>query len=103
MPDWHCGDTDPVRAVDYFKLHRVEMRTLRRVTVDSEGTRVRDINGNVMFLPGLKLGIRELEALLKLVGASYNPATLHDPPGGRSKEKEFEVVKHDPWGQDRAL
>ncbi|MCZ6633292.1 MAG: hypothetical protein O7G87_07795 [bacterium] len=36
-----------------------------------------------MELSGLTLGHQELEALLKLAGASYNPATLHDPPLGR--------------------
>ena len=51
--------------------------------VGPDGTEVKDINGNVMELSGLTLGHQELEALLKLAGASYNPATLHDPPLGR--------------------
>ena len=79
------------------------MKTLRRVTVGPDGTQVRDINGAVMELSGLTLGHSELEALLKLAGASYDPTTLHNPPLGRDPNKTFEVVKHDPWGHDRVL
>ena len=56
-----------------------------------------------MFLEGLTLGQPQLESLLKLAGASYNPSTLHDAPRGRSPVKEFEIVKQDPWGHDRVL
>ena len=64
---------------------------------------MKDINGETMHLAGLTLGQPELEALLRLAGASYNPATLHDPPPGQRQTKEFQIVKHDPWGHDRVL
>ena len=97
------SDGDPAGALAFFRVHRQEMRALRRVFVAPEGTTVKDINGEAMYLAGLTLGHPELEALLKLAGASYNPASLHEPPRGRSRTKEFEVVKQDPWGHDRVL
>lgn len=103
MADWTYEAGDPAGALDFFRTHRVDMRALRRVIVGPDGTEVKDINGAVMELSGLTLGHQELEALLKLAGASYNPATLHNPPLGRDPNKTFEVIKHDPWGQDRVL
>lgn len=103
MPDLRYDGGDPARALTYFREHRADLRALRRVFVGPDGTTVKDINGDEMFLEGLTLGQPQLESLLKLAGASYNPSTLHDPPRGRSPVKEFEIVKQDPWGHDRVL
>lgn len=103
MSDLRYDGEDPARALTYFREHRGDLRALRRVFVGPVGTTVKDINGDEMFLGGLTLGRSQLESLLKLAGASYNPSTLHDPPRGRSPVKEFEIVKQDPWGHDRVL
>ena len=103
MPDLRYDGNDPARALTYFREHRADLRGLRRVFVGPDGTTVKDINGDEMFLGGLTLGQSQLDSLLKLAGASYNPTTLHDPPHGRSPVKEFEIVKQDPWGHDRVL
>ena len=103
MADLRYQDGDPAEALAFFRAHREHLRALRRVVVGPEGTVVKDINGEEMRLDGLTLGHPELEALLRLAGASYDPATLHDPPRGRRPVKEFQVVKQDPWGHDRVL
>ena len=94
---------DPAEALAFFKANRTELKTLRRVRVDFEGSTVYDINGAQMFLQGLTFGQSELVDLLKLAGASYNPATLHDPPAGTENAKTFSIVRSDPWGHDRVL
>ena len=103
MPDLRYSGGDPTEALDFFRAHREEMRALRRVLVGPEGATVKDINGDAIHLMGLTVGLPELEALLQMVGASYDPATLKDPPRGRSQSKEFQIVKQHPWGQDRVL
>ena len=103
MPELRYDGGDPDCALAYFREHRAKLRALRRVFVGPDGTTVKDINGEEMNLEGLTLGQTQLEMLLKLAGASYNPSTLHDPPRGRSPVKEFEIVKQDPWGHDRVL
>lgn len=79
------------------------MRALRLVRVEPEGTTVKDINGKTMHLDGLTLGHPELEALLQLAGASYDPRTLHNASLGQTQTKDFQIVKQDPWGHDRVL
>lgn len=103
MPELRYTGGDPAEALAFFRAHRQEMRALRRVFVGPEGTTVQDINGEAMHLDGLTLGCSELEDLLKMAGASYNPSTLHEPPRAQSRSKEFQVVKQDPWGHDRVL
>jgi hypothetical protein len=103
MDQLHYGGQNPSEALSFFKLHRTHLRTLRRVLVAPEGTTVMDINGEGMFLSGLTWGCEALEVLLKLTGASYDPATLHNEPKGPVKTKAFQVVKSDPWGHDRVM
>ena len=92
---------DPACALQFFRSHRVELRTLRRIFVNGDTTTVVDINGKQMALKGLKLGDSELVDLLNLAGASYDPITVHDPSKGKDPTKTWEVVKADPWGHDR--
>ena len=70
---------------------------------DRRGPTVKDINGKSMHLSGVTLGRPELEDLLRMAGASYDPKTLNEPPARAQKSKEFQVVKQDPWGQDRVM
>ncbi len=103
MAEWRYTGTILADAVVFFREKRAEMRTLRRVTVGVDGTTVKDINGNTMVLPGLVPGCSELDVLLKLAGASYNPSNVHDPIPEGGPSREYEVVRHDPWGHDRVL
>ena len=103
MPDLHYDGDDPAEALAFFREHKQEMRALRRVLVGPEGAIVRDINGEEMHLSAMTFGQPELEVLLRMAGASYNPKTLNEPPMGSQKSKEFQVIKQDPWGHDRVL
>ena len=101
MEDVCFGGFDATGALVFFRENRATLKTLRRVLVKDGVTTVVDINGRQMVLGGLGLGDAELVALLDLAGASYNPATVHDPSAGTDKTKVFEVIKSDPWGHDR--
>ena len=103
MEEKHYQGSDASEALAFFMDHRQDMRALRRVIVGPEGTIIQDINGEAMQLDGMTLGKPELEALLIQAGASFIPATLHDPPGGNSGTKEFQITKQDPWGHDRVM
>ncbi len=103
MADLAYNGTDPAEALAFFCEHKREMRALRRVVVGEEGATVKDINGKSMHLSGVTLGRPELEDLLRMAGASYDPKTLNEPPARAQKSKEFQVVKQDPWGQDRVM
>lgn len=97
----HHKGNDPAEALAFFKANRAELRALRRIIVDGDTTTVVDINGKEMALDGLTLGHQELVELLDLTGASYDPATIHEPSKGKYPAKMWEIVKADPWGQDR--
>ena len=43
MPELHYSNGDPAGALAFFRDHRVEMRALRLVRVEPEGTTVKDI------------------------------------------------------------
>jgi hypothetical protein len=101
MATLHYEGNNPAEALVFFRTHRAELRTLRRVIVNGNTTTVVDINGKEMALEGLRLGHPELVDLLNLVGASYDPATVHNESKGKDPTKIWEVVKADPWGQDR--
>jgi hypothetical protein len=101
MADLHYDGQDPCGALAFFRANRTSMKILRRVLVAEDTTTVVDINGLQMTLVGLGRANSELVDLLKLTGASYNPATVHHPSRGTDKTKVFEIIKSDPWGQDR--
>lgn len=101
MADVEYEGNDPAGALKFFRAHRSELRTLRRIFANGDTTTVVDINGKQMALVGLKLGHSELVDLLVLAGASYDPTTVHNESIGRDPTKTWEVVKADPWGQDR--
>jgi len=101
VEDLRFDGSDSAGALVFFRENRVKMKVLRRVLVQDGTTTVVDINGRQMTLVGLGLGDAELVALLKLAGASYNPATVHSPSTGTDTTKVFEIIKSDPWGHDR--
>lgn len=101
MSDICYEGNDPAGALKFFREHRSDLRTLRRIFVNGETTTVVDINGKQMALAGLRLGHSELVDLLILAGASYDPATVHNESRGKDSTKTWEIVKADPWGQDR--
>ncbi|MDA0711568.1 MAG: hypothetical protein O3B73_15315 [bacterium] len=101
MEDLEHRGSVPSEALAFFREHRQALRSLRRVLVEEDNTSVVDINGACIKLFGLGRLDRELVELLKMVGASYDPATVHRMPGGNQVTKIFDVIKSDPWGHDR--
>ena len=70
---WPTTERTLLTALAFFREHKREMRALRRVVVGEEGATVKDINGKSMHLSGVTLGRPELEDLLRMAGASYDP------------------------------
>lgn len=80
-----------------------ELGTLKRVAVDPQGTVITNLNGEACEIPGLTYGDPTLVAVLKRVGASFNPATVHNEPPNARRCKEFEITARYPWAKDRIL
>lgn len=77
--------------------------TLKRVTVDPQATVIMNLNGEQCEIGGLTYGDPMLVAVLKSVGASFNPATVHNEPPNAARRKEFEITARYPWAKDRIL
>ena len=77
--------------------------TLKRVTVDPQATVIMNLNGEQCEIGGLTYGDPTLVAVLKRVGASFNPATVHNEPPNAARRKEFEITARYPWAKDRIL
>jgi hypothetical protein len=94
--------SDPGGAVEVFRTQRHALRALRRICVGRRHVVAVDINGDTIRIEGIGIEDPEIRELLKLAGASFNPKTVHNLPEG-AEEKEYEVVRADPWGHDRVL
>ena len=93
---------DAQAALRVFKVERYELRALRRIRGGTGHIVVFDINGDSLRIEGIGTEDAEIKDLLKLAGASYDPVTVHEPPP-EGEEREYKVVRADPWGHDRIL
>lgn len=94
QPDWLLASLETETRV---------LGTLKRVTVDPEGTVITNLNGDQCSIPGLTYGDPTLVTVLKAVGASFNPATVHNEPPNAERRKEYEITARYPWARDRIL
>jgi hypothetical protein len=87
----------------FIHEQRQRLKPFRRVIVSAERTRVIDINRNELHFPGVGFGHPLLETILREAGASFDPATVHEPPPDPHGTKEFGCTARYPWAQDRIL
>ncbi|MBU6401752.1 MAG: hypothetical protein KGS61_15655 [Verrucomicrobia bacterium] len=87
----------------FVRKHRAGLKPFRRVVVTAAGARIIDLNRSELVFPGLSYGHPLLEPLLRLAGAAFDPATVHQPPPDPAAEREFACSARYPWGQDRVL
>ena len=94
--------SDPTEALKLIRQNREAFRIFRRVVLEPGRTTVLDINGDALTIEGVGWETEGIARLLNGMGASFDPARLSEPPlSGDSKE--YEIVRGDPWGQDRDL
>jgi hypothetical protein len=99
--DYHPEQPDAL--LDQLDTTVRALGTLKRVTVGPQGTVITNLNGEQCTIDGLTFGDPTLVAVLKRVGASFNPATVHNEPPNAARQKEFEITARYPWAKDRIL
>ncbi len=94
--------SDPTDALKFIRQNRAGFRVFRRVVLEPGRTAVVDINGDALTIEGVGWKTEGIARLLHGMGASFDPSRVNEPPlSGDSKE--YEIVRGDPWGQDRDL
>ena len=92
----------PDEAVAFLAEQRQRLKTIRRVVVTADQTRVLDVNRNEVVCPGVTYGQPLLEVVLRGAGASFDPTNFHTPPTGQ-QTREFGCTARYPWAHDRIL
>jgi hypothetical protein len=93
----------PPEVVGFIHEQKQRMKPFRKVIVNLEQTRVIDINRAELVFPGVTYQHPLLETVLREAGASFDPATVHQPPPNPQGFREFGCTARYPWAQDRIL
>ncbi len=91
----------PGEVSKFIRSHVDDLSLIRRVIVDTALTRVLDVNRSELRFPGISYGNPLLPVILKEAGASFDPATLIEPPATEGGQREFRVSAKYPWAHDR--
>ena len=94
---------DPGGCLDRLGKKLLSFGTLKRAVVSPEGLEVSNLNGDRFLILGLSFGDANLIPVLRRLGASFNPETLHNVPPNAEKKKELEITARYPWAKDRIL
>ena len=94
---------DAHELIQFFRREAAKLRILRKLTISTEKTVVKDINGDGLEFPGLTYGCAALEELLRELGVIFTPKTLHDPKATPGGVKEFALSARWTWGHERVL
>lgn len=93
------GDLDDV--LEFLKRTRNELRTLRKVRVWRDRVQILDVNGDYFEVTGIGYPDDDVSPLLKAVGTSFKPESIHNPI--QKPFKEFMAGRRFPWAEDRIL
>lgn len=93
------GDLDEV--LEFLKRTRDELRTLRKVRVWPDRVQIFDVNGDYFEVTGIGYPDRDVSPLLKAIGTSFKPESIHNPI--QRPFKEFTTGRRFPWAEDRIL
>ena len=94
---------DSHELIQFFRREAAKLRILRKLTISTEKTVVKDINGDGLEFPGLTYGCAALEELLRELGVIFTPKTLHDPNATPGGVKEFALSARWTWGHERVM
>lgn len=93
------GDLDEV--LEFLKRTRDELRTLRKVRVWPKRVQIFDVNGDYFEVTGIGYPDHDVSPLLKAIGTSFKPESIHNPI--QRPFKEFNTGRRFPWAEDRIL
>ena len=100
----YTGSVEDARElIQFFRREAAKLRILRKLTISTEKTVVKDINGDGLEFPGLTYGCAALEELLRELGVIFTPKTLHDPNATPGGVKEFALSARWTWGHERVM
>ena len=89
------------QLLEFLRRETPRMSTLRRVIVAPEQTEVQDVNRVALRFPGIAFGHPLLPAILKEVGASFDPGTLKATPSTPQQTRDYIISARYPWAHDR--
>jgi hypothetical protein len=88
-------------TLEFLKRTRVELRALRWVLAWRDRLQIHDVNRDVFEVAGLGYADPDIVPVLKSLGASYDPETVHLDPA--AEPKQFRLGRCRPWAEDRAM
>jgi hypothetical protein len=91
----------PDRSLAFLRRARSELRPLRRAYLWKDRVQICDINRDAFEVIGLGYPDAEVLPLLQEINASYDPATIHQPP--TTDPKELTLSRRHPWAEDRVM
>jgi len=90
-------------AWEIFKTAQDKISTLSKAFVEETRIAIVDVNGKRLIFDGIGYAHAEIGALLKAVGAPFNPQYVHQPPPAGMTAKEYRLSVRYPWAQDRVM
>ena len=88
-------------ALEFFKLTRSELRTLRKTRVWPDRVQLFDVNGDFFEILGIGYGDPDVVSILKSVNTAFKPEQIHEPT--QQPYKEFKTGRRHPWAEDRVM
>lgn len=88
-------------TLEFLKRTRSELRMLRRVHAFRDQVRVLDVNGDWFQIDGLGYPDSDVLAVLRMVNAAFNPATIHELVA--DPFKDLQAGRRYPWAADRVM
>jgi len=93
------GDLDDV--LEFLKRTRDELKTLRKVRVWTHCVQIFDVNGEYFEVTGIGYLDEDVSRLLKALGTSFKPESIHNPIP--RPFKELMTGRCFPWAEVRIL
>lgn len=93
------GTADAVRTI--LQLQRRAFNRPSRVVIERGRTTILDLNGDPFVIEGLSYGEPDLVALLRAVGAAFDPAAFSRLSPDHDGVREYAVSRTWAWGAER--
>jgi hypothetical protein len=88
-------------ALEFLKLTRNELRTLRKVRLWKDHLHIIDVNKDYFEVRNLGYPDADIIPLLQNLNTAFNPETIHQPTD--ADYKEYDTGRRYPWAHDRVM